>query len=378
MINKINEAIFAEVDKELQKKLFDYTPQQYGILKTQLKEKINSRLDREKCVLCHSSSGKANSHNIPLSILKNISSNGFLSTSATHMIDKNYFIFPTRTGLIATQTFNIICDDCENTKFCSYENEAIENDVPYNDIQYNELELKILLYLLYYKKYILQFYTIATENIKEQFEFVAKSLFLNDDIKAINLEFLSNRYNAVNTDRFTCSKDVLDLEKLIKINRNSKKRYDSVFDTIISHKTGFALSQGILPSYSETGVQVNRTTDSTLYDYKFGYLCIAVFPLSANFTRICVFYNNKYEGNLGFIKREFDKLLTMDAKLKKLSDLILLYTDKLVIDESKETLFKQIYVDYPELIKLDPTKIRDPKEYLSIVSKIKDVNIFNI
>ena len=380
MPETLQEILFKEIDKELGNKLFDYTRQEIGVLKTQLRDKINARLDREKCTVCLSSQGKANSHNIPISVLRNISSNGYLSSSAEHIIDNNkkIFIFPSRTGIGSTQTFNIICSVCENTLFIDYENDAIENSVPYNNNQYNQLELKILLYMTFYKKYIYQFHSIANENISSQIDFVVKSAFLSDEVKMINLRYLGYQKIKSNTEVYKLDKDIIDLEKLIKINRKSRPIYNAVLDIKIGKKTSFAISQGIIPTYSDKGKQVNKTTDFSLFNYNFGYLYIAVLPFNDTGTRVCVFYHNKYENNIGFIKKEFDSLSSLEEKLKKLSDLILLYSDKIVINEEKNTAYKQIYENHPKLKQLDPTAIRDPKEYLSIIQEIREINIFDI
>lgn len=100
------------------------------------------------------------------------------------------FIYNLNPGISQTQTFRLLCEKCETTKFTSYENHNLINSVPFNNHQYAELELKINIFTYNLKLSNHYFYEIAFENINKDIEFVNKSNFLNPDVRKLNLHNL--------------------------------------------------------------------------------------------------------------------------------------------------------------------------------------------
>lgn len=375
---ELGRMLYQEVKTKMGESLSSMSSKDFGLLRERAKKEVQERLGKKNCFLCGSNGKKANSHNIPAQILRNIADRGKLFILDKHIVDSQNHFFQFQPGINVTQTFFLLCEKCESNSFSQYENNAISNSVPYNNLQYSQLELKNTLYLVHHKEFLQQYFLVALERITQELDYITENHFLNDNYRTLLIRYLQYSHMDLHSKVSTCGKDLVDLRKTAKRIKESQKsnRYTSVMDLIIERKIDFTISQGILPTYSETGENVNRTTDFRKHDYNFGYLFVSVFPLDLCNARICVFFNRKHKSTLDFIKREFDSLDSVELKLKKLSDLILLYSDKLVFNTAYDEKIKHIFKKCPELKELDPTQFNDSSKYLSILSQIEDINLF--
>lgn len=107
-LRDFDDLAISETDKREAKKKF-------SAFQRQVRE--NAKL--KKCIICGKDcSSFCNSHTIPQFVLKKIAKNGELITGMT--FNKNPLI-DREVGIKRTITFNIICNDCDNTLFQEYE-----------------------------------------------------------------------------------------------------------------------------------------------------------------------------------------------------------------------------------------------------------------
>ncbi len=86
-----------------------------------IQKESRQRAKTGKCLICGKSiDGCCNSHHIPAFILRNIAQNGYLLTPSA----LSGASFPTQKGINQSNTFQIICNDCDSTYFQNYEDES--------------------------------------------------------------------------------------------------------------------------------------------------------------------------------------------------------------------------------------------------------------
>ena len=91
-----------------------------------MKEKRNNN-KKSRCFICKKEKSFCQSHTIPRFVLKNIAENGKLNNIQVFNYSK---LYKDETGIANTNTFFLLCSDCDGSKFQDYENQNNIEQLP--------------------------------------------------------------------------------------------------------------------------------------------------------------------------------------------------------------------------------------------------------
>lgn len=266
------------------------------------------RAKRDTCALCGKvCSGFANSHSIPRFIIKRIAVEGKLLTfnDIVGLLNK-------RNGINNSWTFHIICSECENKYFSSYEEEVSLLSEPNNKMM-SEIALKNALLLL-------SKYRVDSETNSEAIKvgaFVGETdvLPIMNALDIKNMDFEIRR-----------SKKIID--------KNLKSGYQLIY---------YKKLDWIAPIAFQSALCIYKNIDGTILNQIYSesdknrmqFLHICVFPLSDS-TIVTVFTHKDDRKNILF-ERQFLKLAD-DNKLEYINYLIFKYTEHVLLSPQIDPL----------------------------------------
>lgn len=252
--------------------------------------------DDKVCVLCGSSiTSYCKSHTIPQFILKQVSSNGYLSTGQSQLdipILKKFY------GVGEALVFRCICDDCDNTKFQSY-----ENPEKYAS-QLSEDMIK----------------QIALKNNLRMYD---KSINVYNMFKKMYEEL---PFSYVKTKIDIAKLDMQDYHNTVKI--SDKIRFYTIDDIILPYMTPIAF-QGMLNMLVDFEGNIINNLYNLDPKYKIQNLHVIVFP-NNGYTHITLFIRDGDSRYRRFYKKF--KKLNLREKLYALNYMIILYSEDWVLN----------------------------------------------
>lgn len=266
------------------------------------------RAKRNCCALCSKQClSFANSHSVPRFVIKRVAVNGKLKT-----FNDIVGLYNNKNGVNNAWTFHIICSECENNNFSSYEDENAMLAEPTNKMM-AEIALKNSLLMLYK-------YRIDRETDQQA---IAMGAFVGEiDVLSI-----------MNT---------LDIENMDFEIRRSKKIIDN------SLKSGFKLIyykklDWTAPMAFQSELCLYKNIDGSILNdiyneskkVRMQFMHICVFPLKKR-TVVMVFVH-KDDRNYVPFERQFSKL-DEDKKLEYINYLIFKYTEHALISPQIDPL----------------------------------------
>lgn len=259
---------------------------------------VNPIEDDKVCELCGSKvTSYCKSHTIPQFILKQVSNNGHLSTGQSMLdipiLKKSY-------GVGEALVFKCICDDCDNTKFQSYENPDKYSSKLSDDM-------------------------IKQIALKNNLRMYDKSINVYNTFKKIHEEIPTPYINA----KITVAKlDMQDYHNTIK--RHEKTKFYTIDDFILPYMALIAF-QGILNMLVDLdGILINDLYNLNP-NYRIQGLHVMVFP-NNGYTHITLFIRDGDTRYRGFYKKF--RRLNLEEKLYALNYMILLYSEDWVLNPS--------------------------------------------
>lgn len=259
------------------------------------------RAKRDHCVLCGKRcSSYANSHSVPQFVIKRVAVNGKLKTFSDIV-----GLYNNKNGVNNSWTFHIICSECENNNFSSYEDEKAMLTEPSNKVM-AEIALKDALLLLYK-------YRIDRETDKQAVDleiFVGETdvLPIMNSLDTDNMEFEIRR-----------SKKIID--------KNLKSGYKLIYYKQLDWIAPIAFQSALCMYKNIDGCVINDIySESQRIRMQFLHIC--VFPLTDK-TVVMVFVH-KDDRNYVPFERQFSKL-DENKKLEYINYLIFKYTEHALI-----------------------------------------------
>lgn len=276
----------------------------YSAFQRQVRE--NAKL--KKCILCGKDcSSFCNSHTIPQFVLKKIAKNGELVTGMSLLQNP---LIDREVGIKKTITFNIICNDCDNTIFQEYEDpNAYDKKISMQMIQ--KIALKNHLRMLAKRLQELESHKMQLDYIKDNFEFKfdgeTKTL-----LQHINVDLI----------------DINDFSEEIENNLKGKTKYYIIDEIDLNYVVPIAF-QGILNLVAGFNGELINDIYNSNPNYKLLDLQVVIFPLE-NKTKIVLFKEDGVD-RLKYFYKEYRKL-SLDQRLYAINYILLLYTEDYTID----------------------------------------------
>ena len=226
----------------------------------------------KKCFLCGKATSICNSHSIPRSILKNIAVEGMLLSGL--YIDDHYG-YKSKSGILNTWTFQIICRECDSKYFRHYEREKALLLSPTEPIL-SEIALKNGLFMLHKRLCDNSVQKILLSNHIDN-SYDISPLFDKDDFSYVTRR--ARRY---------CDQQLTE-------------KHQVVFYDVLSWKAPIAVQSAITIHHNVYDGIVNDTFEySTLVRMQPIHLC--VFPYATR-TAILMFYDRWDSKNVAFEKQ---------------------------------------------------------------------------
>ena len=264
------------------------------------------RAKQDRCVLCGKlCSSFANSHSIPRFVIKRIAVEGKLKT-----FNDIIGLRSRRNSVNNSWTFHIICSECENRNFSTYEDEDALLQVPTNKIL-AEIALKNSLLMLHK-------YRVDCESEKESIRigaFVGETDVL-PIMNALNISDVSFEIRR--------SKKIIDKEL--------KSGYKLLFYKVLDWVSPLAFQSSMCVYKNLDGSVLNQIYNESK-NIRMQQLHVCVFPLS-NKTAIMVFVHKDDRNYVAFEKR-FNRL-SDDDKVEYINYLIFKYTEHALISPAAD------------------------------------------
>lgn len=269
------------------------------------------RAKQDRCILCGKiCSSFANSHSVPRFIIKRISVEGKLKT-----FNDIVGLHSRRNSINNSWTFHILCSECENKNFSTYEDESALLQVPTNKIL-AEIALKNALLMLHK-------YRVDCESEKESIRigaFVGETDVL-PIMNALNISDMSFEIRR--------SKKIIDKEL--------KSGYKLLFYKVLDWVSPLAF-QSAMCVYKNLDGSVLNQIYSESKNIRMQQLHVCVFPLSKK--TVTMVFAHKDDRNYVAFERQFDRL-SDDEKVEYINYLIFKYTEHALISPSIDPLLLQ-------------------------------------
>ncbi len=284
------------------------------------KKKINSILKdsrtkakKEKCYYCGKEvTSFCNSHTVPLFCLKNIATNGEVLT--LNALVQNP-VLDEIVGLKKAGTFQIICNECDNTIFQDYENPDNYEGIPTQKML-AQIALKNSLKMIS-KRYL---ETELYNTVAERNPLARPITEIKNSINELDLcEFI---------DSFNKAKTTLL--------KNKENQYYICYYKKLDYVVPIAFQGPITLTYDFEGNIINNTYNYSA-DYKTKAINILVLPLKDK-TIIMMFIEQGDKRYRQFYK-QFNKL-DLNNQLTALNYIIFVYSEDMYISKSLEGLIK--------------------------------------
>lgn len=267
---------------------------------------IFNKIKPKVCVMCQKEiSSTCESHSVPKFILKNISSNGKLYTSAKFI---NIPIVESTKGIKNAGVFRKICRTCDNNKFKEYETpENYEHDI--SNLMLYQISVKILLNNIYTREVSVN---LILDGIKK--------LHNDDFFKVATLNYVKSHIDA---EIMTIEEEKKKLNILLNSSPN-KARYKVIFNYKLPYVVPYAFQDDIVLVSDMMGHAVNNIFSDDPR-YRMQSLKICIFPLDTN-TRIIIYRDIK-DKRYGRFEKQFEKL-ALNEKLGVINYIVFLYSEK--------------------------------------------------
>lgn len=304
-----------------------------------IRQKANEMGALSKCKICGENIiGKANSHSVPQSILKNISTDGHYC-QITCAIGENLIYGPfgriNRTGLNNTGTFHLLCKQCENAMFRDYEQKEFLERISegrtelLSDKALAQIMLKSALLERYKKEYSRNM-TILTNEIAKK--------------KGINF------YTSTISDELNIKDYDFYIDICLDIIRNEKTgEFNIFYFDILDHPSQFAC-QALLPiQKTVTNIEIN---DVYNYDQKYHIVLpiFVIFPLAEKTILLAYCLRKEISRLDPFIK--YFNSLNINSKRKMFQSVLFMYTEEVYTNEAKikEIINDKLLMNYVKCI----------------------------
>lgn len=265
------------------------------------------------CYLCGKKCESfCNSHSIPQFTLESIAENGKL----VETLQGELPLIKNTIGLNKTGTFNLICDDCDNTAFQDYENPYAYSTRP-NDIMLAQISLKNCLQMISKRKIEIEFFRIMEERFDNFSNFPSEGTSIEErDLQ----EYIAKLQYAKKT-----------------ISKGLSNRYHICFFKVLDYVVPYATQTMICPIVDLEDNLVNNTFN--LSDkYRLEHLQVAVFPLE-NTSVILLFVEDGVKRYRKFIK-QLNKLDEED-QLATINYMIFSYTENVFLNANTHKVAKE-------------------------------------
>lgn len=286
---------------------YNYTEKYYN----QIRKLSEKDFKREECIVCGKKTlGFCNSHSVPAFILRNIAENGYVYS--TNKLTK--YCLKDNLGIKEAGTFRVICRECDNSLFRSYESEGALKNIITEEMM-NSIALKCLL-LAYYKSKI-GFYSL-------------RRLLTDLDVKN---EVSSDTYFGLKEQVLVHKIDSLDLYQEIKefISKRNLKKFKILFWEVLDYKIPISFQNCVTLHGDLKGYVVN---DVYNHNESMEHMFIGAFPLK-DVSIVMAFYpaeNTKYDR---FEKQFLSKCI--EEQLEIINYIVFLYTEDYFIAPNIES-----------------------------------------
>ena len=288
----------------------------------EIRHKANEMGLLSKCRLCGKNiDGKANSHSIPQSILKNIKTEGHYC-QITCALGDNLVYGPfgriNRTGLNNTGTFHLLCKECENKTFRDYEQKEFlekigeERKELLTDKILAQIMLKSAL-LERYKKEFSRNMTILMNEIAKNQRINFRTSTVADELNLKEYDFYINK----------CL-DVIDGRKT--------DEFEIFYFDVLDYPSSFA-SQTLLPIQKTVTNEIINDVYNFDTNYHIVLPVFVVFPLKTNTILLAYCLKSEAKRLEPFIN--YFNTLNMTSKRKMFQSVLFMYTEEVYTNESK-------------------------------------------
>lgn len=322
-----------------------------------IKKEANQYTKGTKCVLCGKEcTSFCNSHTIPRFVIKNISRDGkvYIPSMAIEDIELELRlkIFQANPGIKETLIFESICRECDNNVFSCVENEEIL-EKEFDGKVLNLYALKILLHAEYIK--IKNANMVNVAGAKQN---------MSDIANLISMPWIF--------DVFEATKEIEEYKSAMK--NGTYIRHKVIVDKILNRKTNFCCTTEITLPFSYEGKIINDLCNEESYATRFGGIYLLVLPMKSEQTRVVMYYRRKYS-NYDTVKEEFAKM-TSEEQLQAISNILLIYTEEFVYNDSILNKIKQA----KDIIEYDTVNDPNPENYISKIQFLNNrkINMFDI
>lgn len=298
--NRISDTSFKDLNK---KEIIDIRVEKNAIQKRIFESKRPCN-----CLLCKKNTSLINSHTIPRTFIDNIAING-------KVLNFNWFIKDVtkkeETGINNSNTFRMVCSECDSKYFNEYENEDVYSD-------------DFLPSQLFMRKIALKSYLRILSTKYDDF-------FSNEELKNYSMAY--GQYKRL------FENDIKDYKNLInKLKNEVSKSDDSTRFTIIySKKLSYVIPcafqglMGLVTGFNGEVINnlylINKKHTTNIY--------ICAFPLKQS-SQIIVF-RDMYNSNYKQFENTFEKL-SEEEKLTVINEIILMYSNDLIISPKLENV----------------------------------------
>lgn len=291
-----------------------------------------------KCSLCGKDiTGRANSHSIPQSILKNIKTDGHYCQITCAVADGlvfGPFGRMNRTGLNNTGTFHLLCKECENRTFINYENLTLLESVAtqgsqlLTDTVLAEIMLKSALREKHKKELSKNLTTIVNE-------------MLNEENKNWNTSTLADELNLCEYSHY--------IERCVKIiNDELTNQFNVFYFDVLDHQSHYACQTLLAIQKTVTNKAINNVYN---YDpnYNIALSQFVVFPLKEK--TICLGYCLKEDEERLMPFIDYINDLSILPKRKLFQSTLFLYSEEIFTNEMsiKELIKDKISLNFIEM-----------------------------
>ncbi|MBP5593486.1 MAG: hypothetical protein J6X75_04910 [Clostridia bacterium] len=286
-----------------------------GLLRT-----VDQDAKPEHCLLCGKKGEPVcNSHIVPQFILKGISDNGMICYGQS-LFDTIDNLIETKKGINNSFTFRLICRDCDQKKFATYEDpNTIINFEELDNGKKNaaliEMALKTHLAHINTKAHVYalnqRVYPVESQTIKNNGEITAYEIDIDEHLRYI--------------------------KDLTRARKSTSFTFDVLYNTLLDYEVGIAAQTIIAYQYDLKGNKLFEpkdfiTTNLTRYFY------LVIFPYNGK-TRIMFYIERKYKY---LVKPIIDDFLSLsdEEKLHFLFISLIIYDEQFYINPTLQQRIK--------------------------------------
>lgn len=254
---------------------------------------LNKFAKVDYCLLCGKKMSSAcNSHVVPQFILKNISENGQISYG--HAFSKIRVMgLEKPTGINNAYPFRLICKECDQRRFCNYEN-------PKNLKEFDSLDLNL-------KKQIMC--EMAIKAHLSHINMKYRRMLMKDMVTSGQLGELEKQGKFFFLERIDIDEHIEYISYLSKKHKSNNNPFVILYNAVLNYKTKIATQTVINFNFDLNGKQIYDPYILTNNECRYFYLMILPFE---DCTRVLFYIENKNAKNVSGIIEQFSNLSEED------------------------------------------------------------------